>query len=315
MRRASLPPVMCGDVIVGIPDDDEGKRRHRGNRAYLIELLSLYLFGFSGASTLLRRVSSAEEKRNKKHRTAKTTVWDDFRGILEESSGTKLDDMTKLIRDAAKATTIKTLIEKEAPIPVTRLLILWRKRTNHLRRYCRTRKRRDIRKANSAMLGKNKGGSTAPNMALPLGKEITQILDEIGDVFFPQPATDPDPKIYEPEESKTEWYKADFAMWEMEATIERGNERSLVRLTGFPAPCSRTSRRPLNFIKAFLSGRKYLVKTGKHCSSEKNTNEVGVPQEAVLSPVLFNLAMAPLLWRLAVVPDLAFTVYTDDITE
>ncbi|KAM7313006.1 uncharacterized protein ISCGN_002927 [Ixodes scapularis] len=72
--------------------------------------------------------------------------------------------------------------------------------------------------------------------------------------------------------------------------------------------------RPLNFIKAFLSGRKYLVKTGKHCSSEQKTNEIGVPQGAVLSPVLFNLAMAPLLWRLAVIPDLAFTVYADDIT-
>ncbi|XP_040066214.3 uncharacterized protein LOC115316881 [Ixodes scapularis] len=30
--------------------------------------------------------------------------------------------------------------------------------------------------------------------------------------------------------------------------------------------------------------------------------------------MLFNLAMAPLLWRLAAVPDLAFTVYADDIT-
>ncbi|KAM7295076.1 uncharacterized protein ISCGN_024581 [Ixodes scapularis] len=72
--------------------------------------------------------------------------------------------------------------------------------------------------------------------------------------------------------------------------------------------------RPLNFIKAFLSGRKYLVKTGKHCISEQKTNEIGVPQGAVLSPVLFKLAMAPLLWRLAVIPDLAFTVYADDIT-
>ncbi|KAG0417628.1 hypothetical protein HPB47_005464 [Ixodes persulcatus] len=73
-------------------------------------------------------------------------------------------------------------------------------------------------------------------------------------------------------------------------------------------------RRPLNFIKAFLSGRKYLIKTGKHCSREEKTNEIGVPQGAVLSSVLFNLAIAPLLWRLVVIPDFAFTVYADDIT-
>ncbi|KAG0414979.1 hypothetical protein HPB47_007860 [Ixodes persulcatus] len=79
-------------------------------------------------------------KRHKKHRTAKTTVWDDFRTILEGSTDTKLDDLTKLIRNAARAATVETLIEKEAPIPDTRLLSLWRKRTNHLRRYRRTRK-------------------------------------------------------------------------------------------------------------------------------------------------------------------------------
>ncbi|KAG0443889.1 hypothetical protein HPB47_014416 [Ixodes persulcatus] len=71
---------------------------------------------------------------------AKTTVWDDFRSILEESTGTKLDDLTKLIRDAVKAATVEALIEKEAPIPNTRLLSLWCKRTNHLRCYRRTRK-------------------------------------------------------------------------------------------------------------------------------------------------------------------------------
>lgn len=70
----------------------------------------------------------------------------------------------------------------------------------------------------------------------------------------------------------------------------------------------------LNFVKAFLSGRKYLIKTGRHRGSAEKTNEIGLPKEAVLSPMLFNLEMAPFLWWLAVVPHLALTVYADDIT-
>ncbi|KAG0411802.1 hypothetical protein HPB47_011058 [Ixodes persulcatus] len=170
-------------------------------------------------------------KRRKKKRTVKTTVWDDFLAALEESTGTTFDDLTKLMREAAKTATVETLVEIGAPIPDTRLLSLWRKRSNYLRRYRRTRKKRDIRKANryakeaqrhannlcrddwtrlcegfnertslrrmwavcNTMLGKSKGGNTAPNLALAENKEVKQILDEIGDVFFPQPATSPNP--------------------------------------------------------------------------------------------------------------------------
>lgn len=53
--------------------------------------------------------------------------------------------------------------------------------------------------------------------------------------------------------------------------------------------------RPLNVVKVFLGGRKYLVKTGRHRGRAEKMNEIGMPQGEVLSPMPFNLAMAPLL--------------------
>ncbi|KAG0410316.1 hypothetical protein HPB47_012581 [Ixodes persulcatus] len=44
------------------------------------------------------------------------------------------------------------------------------------------------------------------------------------------------------------------------------------------------------------------------------TNGIGVPQGAVLSPMLFNLAMAGLPTRLAENEGMGFTIYADDIT-
>ncbi|KAG0423369.1 hypothetical protein HPB47_000844 [Ixodes persulcatus] len=44
------------------------------------------------------------------------------------------------------------------------------------------------------------------------------------------------------------------------------------------------------------------------------TNGIGVPQGAVLSPMLFNLAMAGLPTRLAEIEGIGFTIYADDIT-
>lgn len=52
---------------------------------------------------------------------------------------------------------------------------------------------------------------------------------------------------------------------------------------------------PLNFGKAFLQSRRYVIKLGKHESHEKR-KDVGLPQGVGLLPTLFHLAMAPLLW-------------------
>ncbi|KAM7308950.1 hypothetical protein ISCGN_012581 [Ixodes scapularis] len=73
------------------------------------------------------------------------------------------------------------------------------------------------------------------------------------------------------------------------------------------------SGRTLNFIKNFLAGRTFSVRCGQH-DSEPQPNRVGVPQESVLSPTLFNLAMANLPHELSKIPGLGFTVYADDVS-
>ncbi|KAM7308764.1 hypothetical protein ISCGN_012397 [Ixodes scapularis] len=57
------------------------------------------------------------------------------------------------------------------------------------------------------------------------------------------------------------------------------------------------THKPLNFVKGFLKQRKYSIKTGDICGPLRN-NDIGVPRGAVISPILFNLTMAPLAWRL-----------------
>ncbi|KAM7302664.1 uncharacterized protein ISCGN_018172 [Ixodes scapularis] len=57
------------------------------------------------------------------------------------------------------------------------------------------------------------------------------------------------------------------------------------------------THKPLNFVKGFLKQRKYSIKTGDIRGPLRNNN-IGVPQGAVISPILFDLTMAPLAWRL-----------------
>ncbi|KAM7296609.1 uncharacterized protein ISCGN_021766 [Ixodes scapularis] len=71
--------------------------------------------------------------------------------------------------------------------------------------------------------------------------------------------------------------------------------------------------RTLNFIKNFLAGRTFSVRCGQH-DIEPKPNRVGVLQGSVLSPTLFNLAMADLPHELSEIPGLEFTVYADDVS-
>ncbi|KAG0413802.1 hypothetical protein HPB47_009061 [Ixodes persulcatus] len=151
-------------------------------------------------------------KRRKKKRTVKTTVWDDFRAALEESTGTTFDDLTKLMREAAKAATVETLVEIGAPIPDTRLLSLWRKRTNYLRRYRRTRKKRDIRKANSA----------------PLPETTIQRAPDVVSDFLTESGLRPSPEKTRYMAFGKEWNKVDADLRFNGQQIEKATEHSIL---------------------------------------------------------------------------------------
>ncbi|KAG0410786.1 hypothetical protein HPB47_012098 [Ixodes persulcatus] len=71
--------------------------------------------------------------------------------------------------------------------------------------------------------------------------------------------------------------------------------------------------RLLNFIKTFLQDRTFQVSIGQ-TKGQWRTNNIGVPQGAVLSPLLFNLAMVDLALALEAVPEVRFTIYADDVT-
>lgn len=69
----------------------------------------------------------------------------------------------------------------------------------------------------------------------------------------------------------------------------------------------------LRFITAFLSNRLFRVRVGPTLGP-LTPNNIGVPQGSVLSPTLFNLAMAELPFQLRKIPDLGFTIYADDVS-
>ncbi|KAG0421998.1 hypothetical protein HPB47_002141 [Ixodes persulcatus] len=68
----------------------------------------------------------------------------------------------------------------------------------------------------------------------------------------------------------------------------------------------------LNFIEDFLCNRNFQVKIGD-TKGPLTANSRGVPQGAVISPVLFNMVMASLPARLRTIEGLGFTIYADDV--
>lgn len=72
--------------------------------------------------------------------------------------------------------------------------------------------------------------------------------------------------------------------------------------------------RMYNYIRAFLRDRTATVGMGPHRSGTIRLVGRGTPQGSVLSPTLFNIALAGLPRLLDQIPDVAHAIYADDIT-
>ncbi|XP_037567997.1 uncharacterized protein LOC119448859 [Dermacentor silvarum] len=68
------------------------------------------------------------------------------------------------------------------------------------------------------------------------------------------------------------------------------------------------------YISSFLRDRKATLKIGDLQSDNFSLGPRGTPQEAVVSPLLFNIAMKKLSERLSNIDGINHTLYADDIT-
>lgn len=73
-------------------------------------------------------------------------------------------------------------------------------------------------------------------------------------------------------------------------------------------------KRVFNYVKSFLTDRTAMIGIGQTRSSRFLIPNKGTPQEAIISLLLFNLAMCSLARRLDAIPLLGYTLYADDIS-
>lgn len=69
-----------------------------------------------------------------------------------------------------------------------------------------------------------------------------------------------------------------------------------------------------NYVRDFLSHRTATLTFGDHSLPGITLGARGTPQGAVLSPILFNIALLHLPQKLGQIPDIHFSFYADDIT-
>lgn len=77
---------------------------------------------------------------------------------------------------------------------------------------------------------------------------------------------------------------------------------------------SHCGSRMYNYIRSFLRDRTATIGIGPHRSDTIRLTGRGTPQGSVLSPTLFNIALARLPQQLDQIPDVAHAIYADDIT-
>ncbi|KAG0424577.1 hypothetical protein HPB47_028203 [Ixodes persulcatus] len=112
-------------------------------------------------------------------------------------------------------------------------------------------------------------------------------------------------------------YHSREARWQAVAALDLRKAFDRVAHSAILEQMSRLNlgEKAYNYVKSFLTDRTAQIKLGDHVSNPFVMYQGrGTPQGAVLSPLLFNLAMIPISQRLEEVPYLKHAMYADDIT-
>ncbi|KAG0435362.1 hypothetical protein HPB47_018533 [Ixodes persulcatus] len=102
---------------------------------------------------------------------------------------------------------------------------------------------RDVWKTFKSMSGKKKGASPVPVIALLSNEKTEEILNKLGDIFFPQPPTKPEAIIYHPTHSGPADKPEDlpFTEWELGAAIQQCRSKSAPGEDGITVPMLRNA--------------------------------------------------------------------------